>query len=103
MSDPTTDLHTFVAEHTEARKRQFVAGFARFVIGRGEGALAPTLVNGKQETWQAVGRRLYGAQLFSEVLRRELAARKEALSAASGLPPVRGDQGQGTQSGRAAG
>lgn len=88
------ELVDAIDRHAEERRRTFVTGFVRFVIDRGSGALAPTKEGAKPESWQAVGRRLYGAELFNETLQRELAARKETANAESGISPVRSDQGE---------
>lgn len=96
-------LRADVDTHTEERRQQFVVGFARFVIDRGSGALAPTQDKGKPESWQAVGRRLYGTELFNETLQRELAARQEQAHAESAIPPVRGDQGEDAGTGQTPG
>lgn len=59
---------------------EFVRGFARLVITKGYGAKAPPTQkdrNGQmiEETWQDVGRRIYGASVFNAVLKEELARR----------------------------
>lgn len=80
----------------------FVVGFVRFVLDQGAGALAPGVANGKQvrETWQAVGRRLYGKDLFNRVMLEEIEARKRGGNHAEvGVSAVRGDQGQPAQAG----
>lgn len=42
--------------------------FARHVYKQGQGAKAPTFEkNGRQETWQAVGRRLYGPEFMNDM------------------------------------
>lgn len=92
-----------IDQHTEERRRQFVTGFARFVIDQGSGALAPTKEGAKPESWQAVGRRLYGTELFNETLQREIAVRKEQAHAESGLSPVRGNQGADAGTGQTPG
>lgn len=73
-ADPLEAVRVQIQQHAEERKRLFVVGFVRFVIERGAGAIAPTQADGKPETWQAVGRRLYGVSLFNQVLTDELAA-----------------------------
>lgn len=96
-------LRAGIDAHTEERRRQFVTGFARFVIERGSGAVAPTQDKGKPESWQAVGRRLYGTELFNETLQREITTRKEQADAKSRLPPIRGDQGADAATGQTPG
>lgn len=42
--------------------------FARHVYRQGQGAKAPTVdKQGRQETWQAVGRRLYGPKFMEDM------------------------------------
>lgn len=70
---------------------EFVRGFARLVIDKGFGAIAPTTQKDKhgrplQETWQDVGRRLYGRELFNTVLKEEIAARKVVPLQAASAP-----------------
>ncbi len=44
--------------------------FARHVFKQGQGALAPTKdKSGRQESWQAVGRRLYGQEFMKDLQR----------------------------------
>lgn len=92
-----------IDQHTEERRRTFVTGFVRFVIDRGSGAVAPAKEGAVPESWQAVGRRLYGVELFNETLQRELAARKEQSDAKERIPDVRGGEGAVPAEGRAAG
>lgn len=103
-SDPLGSVRGKIEAHAEERRRLFVRGFARFVILRGSGAKAPA-VDGqeKAETWQAVGRRLYGESLFNEVLREEIEAQRGAKHAKSRISSVRGDQGEVCPAGQAAG
>lgn len=92
-----------IDQHSEERRRQFVTGFVRFVIDRGSGAAAPAKEGAKPESWQAVGRRLYGADLFNDTLQRELAARKEQAHAEERISSLRGDQGTDAQGGETPG
>lgn len=89
MSEPLSATRELVEQHAEERRQLFVTGFVRFVINKGHKAVAPTFdAKGRPESWQAVGRRLYGADLFNQVMQREIAARKEPCDAGSGLPDV---------------
>lgn len=92
-----------IDQHSEERRQQFVTGFVRFVIERGSGALAPAKEGATPESWQAVGRRLYGADLFNETLRRELATRKEQPHAEERIPDVRGREGEVPGAGQTSG
>lgn len=92
-----------IDQHSEERRHQFVTGFVRFVIDRGSGAAAPAKEGAEPESWQAVGRRLYGTELFNDTLQRELAARKEQAHAESGLSSIRSDQGEAPQAGGTSG
>lgn len=71
-------LDPAIEAYIEERKKQFVRGFARFVIKQGVGALC-SIVDPKTKkpvTWQTRGRQLYGAELFTTVMREEVAALK---------------------------
>lgn len=47
---------------------QMRRAFAAYVFKRGNGALAPTFdKSGRQESWQAVGRRLYGPEFMNDL------------------------------------
>lgn len=66
---------------------EFVRGFARMVISKGYGAKAPVTQRDKHgkdiiETWQDVGRRLYGKDVFNAVLCEEIEAKKGKADAA---------------------
>lgn len=93
-----------IDQHAEERRRTFVTGFVRFVIDRGSGATAPAKDGAKPESWQAVGRRLYGTSLFNDTLQRELAARKEKADApGQSVPSIRADQAENAGKGRTPG
>jgi len=67
------DLYRYL----ERYRADMMRGFAQFVIAEGHGATAPLKYDHDgqpkpPETWQQVGRRLYGPE-FSKVLRTELA------------------------------
>lgn len=75
-------LDAKIAVYIEERRKLFVRGFARFVIGQGVGALCSVMdpKTKKPITWQTRGRQLYGAELFTTVMREEL----EKLKGSSG-------------------
>ena len=53
--------------------------FAEYVFKKGEGALAPTKgKDGQQESWQAVGRRLYGPKFMDDL--RAVVAKNRVVS-----------------------
>lgn len=74
-------LNEKIEAYCEERK-QFVRGFARFVIDQGPGALTPSALEPESKdptlTWQKRGRQIYGVRLFNQVLREELEARGKA-------------------------
>jgi len=63
------------------RRKRFIRGFAAEVIAAGYGAMAPARRGQKPETWQAVGRRLYGAREFHAAIRELLAEREKSREA----------------------
>lgn len=103
MTEGEQQLEATIKAYIQDRK-QFVRGFARFVIEKGHGAVSPRKnEKGKLMSWQGVGRLLYGADLFNTVFREELTKLNGDPHAESGLSPVRGDQGEGAEAGRSPG
>jgi hypothetical protein len=60
---------------------EFARGFARKVLDLGHGAVTGQVdSSGKPVTWQARGRELFGAEVFNQAMRDEIAARKAATA-----------------------
>jgi len=71
-----------VVRYYEPFRREQMLHFARFVISKGYGTTTITRVDGKmkEETWQAVGRRLFGPAFIS-AMEQALAECKDAAAA----------------------
>ncbi len=64
------EMRRQIAEHYAGVIPELRMAFARRVFKMGEGAMAPSKDSrGKYESWQAVGRRLYGPK-FTDDLRK---------------------------------
>lgn len=66
-------------EYAAIKRELFLNGFAEYVFKQGYGAAAPNKNNGKLESWQDVGRRLWGKECFNkafeQVIERSRAAK----------------------------
>lgn len=76
-----------VVRYYEPFRQTSVLNFARFVISKGFGAMVPRKSGGKEETWQACGRRLYGEAFIPAM---EQALEEYRVSVANNPPPATG-------------
>lgn len=52
-------------EYAAIKREMFLPAFAEFVFRQGYGAAAPNKHNGKPESWQDCGRRMWGKEHFN--------------------------------------
>lgn len=63
-------FNAILDEYAEIKREQFLPAFAEYVFKQGYGAVSPNKYNGKPESWQDCGRRLWGKRHFNEALEK---------------------------------
>jgi hypothetical protein len=74
-------------EYIRDKRARFMDGFADYVVRQGYGAVSPIKVNGKPESWQDCGRRLWGKDHFNEALKRAIERRRGGKTSDPTSPP----------------
>jgi hypothetical protein len=69
-------------EYARIKRELFLDGFCDYVIKQGYGAAAPNKYNGKPESWQQCGRRLWGTKHFDEAMKKAIERKRGARTSA---------------------
>lgn len=89
--EETLRFNAILDEYAAIKRELFLDGFAEYVFKQGYGAAAPNRHNGKLESWQDVGRRLWGKehfnQAFERVIERSRAGRTRSRTSAGSASP----------------
>jgi hypothetical protein len=73
-------------EYARVKRALFLDGFCDYVIKQGFGAAAPNKINGKPESWQQCGRRIWGTIHFDEAMKRAI-ERKRGRKTSAQISP----------------
>lgn len=71
--DMKRELSECLDEYAKNKRALFMDGFADYVVRKGFGAVTPNKINGKPESWQMCGRRLWGERPFNDAMARAIA------------------------------
>lgn len=74
-------------EYAAMKREMFLPAFAEFVFKQGFGAAAPNKYNGKPESWQDCGRRLWGKEHFNTEFERVIERSRAGRTRAATSPP----------------
>jgi hypothetical protein len=66
------EMNECLDDYARIKRELFLDGFCDYVIKQGFGAAAPNKYNGKPESWQQCGRRLWGTGYFDEAMRKAI-------------------------------
>lgn len=80
--DARKQLAECLDEYARVKRALFLDGFCEFVIKQGFGAAAPNKINGKPESWQMCGRRIWGTSHFDEAMKRAIEKKRGARTSA---------------------
>lgn len=69
-------------EYARVKRALFLPGFCDFVIKQGFGAASPIKINGRPESWQMCGRRLWGTKHFDDAMKDAIARSRASRTAA---------------------
>lgn len=64
-------------EYVAIKREMFLPAFAEYVYKQGFGAASPVKINGKPESWQDCGRRLWGKEHFNREFERVIERSRE--------------------------
>lgn len=83
MSRSEEKLHfgAILDEYAAIKRELFLDGFADFVVRQGFRAVTPGKINGKPESWQACGRRIWGETYFNGALEKAIERARSARTA----------------------
>lgn len=73
-------------EYAAMKREMFLPAFAEFVFKQGHGAAAPNKHNGKPESWQDCGRRIWGKEHFNMALERVIERSRAARTSSRTSP-----------------
>lgn len=71
-----------LVEYQEIKRELFLNEFAEFVFKQGSRAVTPKMINGKPESWQACGRRIWGEKHFNEAFKIVIARHQSTTQSA---------------------
>lgn len=73
-------------EYAEIKRELFLEGFAEYVYKQGYGAVSPNKQNGKPESWQDCGRRLWGKETFNQAFEKVIESKRAVKTRAATSP-----------------
>lgn len=73
-------------EYAAIKRELFLEGFAEYVYKQGYGAVSPSRNNGKPESWQDCGRRLWGKETFNQAFEKVIENKRAEKTRAATSP-----------------
>lgn len=74
-------------EYVAMKREMFLPAFAEFVFRQGYGAASPIKINGKPESWQDCGRRLWGKEHFNLEFEKVIERSRASKTRGATSPP----------------
>lgn len=79
-------LNAVFDEYAAIKRELFLEGFAEYVYKQGYGAVSPSKNNGKPESWQDCGRRLWGKEIFNLAFEKVIESKRAEKTRAATSP-----------------